>query len=394
MSHHPSGEQYFITQPTTPGSYLGPIDPSLPNADKPPLLFQPFTVKDLTLANRVIVAPMATFSSDDGIFTDYHLVHYGSFATYGVGLILTEAVAILPEGRMSPSDTGLWKDEHILGLRRIADFVHAQGSKLGVQLNHAGRKTSTKAVYADLPESAYWKDNVVAPSGGTEFQWDSTHHVPRELSIQEIQDTVKAFGVGAARAASAGVDTVEIHGGYGFLIHQFLSPLSNHRTDKYGGSLENRARFLLEVVREVRSNFPAEKPIFLRVSASDHVEHLEEPSWDMEQTIQIAKWAQEAGVDVLHVTTGGNTPKQVLKHAPNFQVPFAERIKKEIPGLFVVAVGLITSGKQANEVLEQGQADLIAMGREFMRNPGFVLSAARELNVKVKYLQQYELGRL
>ncbi|KAG9065565.1 hypothetical protein KI688_001853 [Linnemannia hyalina] len=387
-------ERYFIDQPNAPGSYLGPIDATKPNADKIPLVFQPYTVKDLTIANRFVVAPMCMFSSTDGFFTDYHLVHLGSFATLGAGLILAEATAVVPEGRISPSDTGIWKDEQIPGLKRIADFIHAQGSKFGIQLAHAGRKASVKAYYADLPESAYWKDNVVGPSGGADFQWDANHHVPRELSRQDIEETIKAFGTAAARAHKAGLDTVEIHGAHGYLIHQFLSPVSNHRTDKYGGSLENRARFLLEVIREVRANFPAEKPVFLRVSATDYVEHLDGPSWEIEQTVQIAKWVKEAGVDVFHVSSGGNSAKQVINAGPNYQVPFAERVKKEVPGLEVVAVGLITGGKQANEVLEEEKADLVAIGRAFLRSPNFVLNAALELNVKAKFSAQYERGRM
>ncbi|KAF9946977.1 hypothetical protein BGZ70_002935, partial [Mortierella alpina] len=187
-------ERYFVEQPISPGTYLGPIDASHPNADKVPLLFQPFTIKDLTVANRVVVAPMCMFSSVDGFFTDFHLVHLGSFAVSGAGLVIAEAAGVLPNGRISPSDAGLWKDEHIPGLKRIADFVHAQGSKIGIQLAHAGRKASVKGYYADLPESEFWNDNVVGPSGGAEFQWDDTHHVPRELSIEEIQEIVKAFG--------------------------------------------------------------------------------------------------------------------------------------------------------------------------------------------------------
>ncbi|KAF8981636.1 hypothetical protein BGZ46_002496 [Entomortierella lignicola] len=388
------GERYLISQPVAPGTYLGPIDASLPDSDKVPLLFQPFTVKDLTIANRVVVAPMCMFSSTDGFFTDFHLVHHGAFATFGAGLVLAEATAVTPEGRISPSDTGIWKDEHIVGLKRIADYVHGLGGKFGMQLAHAGRKASVRPYYAQLPESEFWKDNVVAPSGGATFQWDEKHVVPRELSVEEIQETVKAFGAAAVRAAKAGLDTVEIHGAHGYLINQFLSPISNQRTDHYGGSLENRARFLLEVIREVRANFPAEKPIFLRISATEFVEYLGEPSWDIEQTVQVAKWAKEAGVDVLHVSAGGNNSKQQVKYAPSYQVPFAERVKKEVPGLHVVAVGVITEGKQANEILVEERADLVAVGRGFLRNPNFVLNAAQELNAKVKFAQQYEAGRI
>ncbi|KAF9206045.1 hypothetical protein BGZ49_003118 [Haplosporangium sp. Z 27] len=387
------GELHHIPQTVAPGSYLGPIDESLPDSDKVPLLLQPFTVKDLTIANRLVVAPMCMFSSTDGFFTDFHLVHLGGFASYGAGLILAEATAVTPEGRITPSDTGIWKDEHIVGLKRIADFIHGQGGKFGIQLAHAGRKASANPVHADVPESEFWKDNVVAPSGGEAFRMDEKFPVPRELTVEEIAEIVKAFGAAAVRAAKAGLDTVEIHAAHGFLIHQFLSPITNHRTDHYGGSLENRARFLLEVIHEVRANFPAEKPIFLRVSATEFVEYLGEPSMDIEQTVQVAKMAKEAGVDVIHITSGGNNPKQKVQYASNYQVPYAERIKKDVPGLLVIAVGVITGGKQANEILIQERADLVAAGRGFLRNPSFVLNAAQELNAKVKFAAQYEGAR-
>jgi len=228
---------------------------------------------------------------------------------------------------------------------------------------------------------------VVGPTGG--LLWDHNHHVPRELTVEEIQLIIKAFGAAAARAARAGMDTVEIHGAHGYLIHSFLSPVTNHRTDHYGGSLENRARFLLEVIREVRENFPAEKPIFLRVSATDYVEHLEKPSWEIQQTVQIAKWVKEAGVDVFHVSSGGNTSQQKIKAFPGYQVPFAEKVKKEVPGLHVVAVGLIKDGKQAEEVLQQESADLIAIGRGFLRDPSFTLQAARQLGLVAQHSVQY-----
>ncbi|KAG0046727.1 hypothetical protein BGZ83_008097 [Gryganskiella cystojenkinii] len=388
-------EHYFIEQPVAPGSYLGPIDASLPDADKVPLVFQPFQVKNLTLANRFVVAPMAQLSSQDGFFTDYHLVHLGSFAIHGAGLIVAEATAVSPEGRITPADSGLWADHHIPGLKRIADFIHAQGSKLSVQIGHAGRKGSIESWYTkDIPESKFWKDNVLAPSGGKDFQWDQAYNVPRELSVEEIDRIVKDFGRAAARADKAGADTVELHGAHGYLIHQFLSPVSNHRTDRYGGSPENRARFLLEVVQSVRENFSAEKPIMLRVSATDFIEHLtDKPSWDLDQTVQIAKWVRDAGVDIFHVSSGGNTAEQKIKVSPGYQVPFAERVKREVPGLVVIAVGLIREGKQADEVLEQERADLVAIGRGFLRHPNFVINAAESLNVKTKFSQQYERGR-
>ncbi|KAH7058227.1 hypothetical protein BKA57DRAFT_519417 [Linnemannia elongata] len=378
----------------TPFNYLGPIDASLPGADKPPLLFQPFKVKDLTLVNRVIVAPMCMYSSQDGFMNAFHVAHLGSFAIHGAGLILTEASAVQARGRISPQDAGIWSDDHIHKLKEIAEMVHAQGSKIGVQLAHAGRKASSQAPYSQPPPSEYWPDDVVSASGGEAFKWSDHYVAPRELSVEEIKETVRAFGEAAVRAAKAGMDTVEIHGAHGYLLHNFLSPVSNHRTDEYGGSLENRARFLLEVIKEVRSQFPAEKPIFMRVSATDWVEKvIDGPSWEIEQTVQVAKWAKEAGVDVIHVSSGGNVAQQQITAFPGYQVPFAERIKKEVPGLHVVAVGILTGGKQAEQVLEHEQADLIAVARGFLREPSFVSSAARELNVKAKLSQQYERGR-
>ncbi|KAG0042661.1 hypothetical protein BGZ83_000205 [Gryganskiella cystojenkinii] len=390
-------EHYFIDQPNAPGTYLGPIDASLPDADKIPLVFQPFAVKDLTIPNRIVVAPMCMYSSKDGFFTNFHLVSIGSLAIHGPGLIIQEATAVLPNGRITPGCAGLWEDAQIHKLKEIVDFVHVQGGKVGIQLAHAGRKASAKAPYTDHPESAFWRDNVVAPTGGADFQWDENHVIPRELSIEEIEEIVQAFGAAAARAAKAGMDTVEIHGAHGYLIHNFLSPLTNKRTDRYGGSLENRARFLLEVVSSVRANFPAEKPIFLRVSASDLVEKVEslkdEASWDIQQTIQIAGWVRDAGVDVLHVSSGGNTALQLIKAGPSYQVPFAEQIKRAVPGLHIVAVGIITSGLQAEEILISEKADLVAAGRGFLRHPNFALNAARELNVKAAFSQQYSRGR-
>ncbi|KAG9061291.1 hypothetical protein KI688_007629 [Linnemannia hyalina] len=391
-------ENYYIEQPATPGAYLGPIDASLPNApsaDNIPLLFQPFTIKDLTIPNRIVVAPMCMYSSLDGFFTNFHLASIGSFAINGAGLIIQEATAVLPNGRITPGCAGLWDDAQVYKLKEIVDFVHVQGGKVGIQLAHAGRKASAGAPYTKYPESAFWPEDVIAPSGGAHLQWDKHHRVPRELSLAEIQQVIDAFGAAAARASRAGMDTVEIHGAHGYLIHNFLSPLTNQRTDHYGGSLENRARFLLEVVKAVRANFPAEKPIFLRISASDLVEEVEgiEDSWEIEQTIQIAKWVRDAGVDVLHVSSGGNTSQQKILTSPGYQVPFAEQIKRAVPGLAVVAVGIILDGPQAEEVLKSEKADLVAAGRTFLRHPNFALNAARELNVKAAFSQQYSRGR-
>ncbi|GJJ76475.1 hypothetical protein EMPS_08834 [Entomortierella parvispora] len=381
-------QRHHVPQKISPGSFVqSASSPSSSSQEEVPLLFQPFTVKDLVLPNRILVAPMCTDSSEDGFTSDFHLVNLGAWSLHGAGLIIMEATAVTEFGRITPGDVGLYRDEHVPGVKRIVDFVHNQGGKIGVQLAHAGRKASHKAGYTQHSADEFWPENVVGPSGG--LLWDHNHHVPRELTVEEIQLIVKAFGTAAARAALAGMDTVEIHGAHGYLIHSFLSPVTNHRTDQYGGSLENRARFLLEVIQEVRENFPAEKPILLRVSATDYVEHLESPSWEIEQTVQIAKWVKEAGVDVFHVSSGGNTAQQKIKAFPGYQVPFAERVKSEVPGLHVVAVGLIKDGKQAEEVLQQERADLIAIGRGFLRDPSFTLQAARQLGLVAQHSVQY-----
>ncbi|KAF9547414.1 hypothetical protein EC957_008423 [Mortierella hygrophila] len=379
-------QRYHVAQPIAPGTFVSPKT-STDEEFKVPLLFQPFTVKNLTLPNRILVAPMCMDSSQDGFVSDFHLVSIGAYSLHGAGLTIMEAAAVTEFGRITPGDIGIYRDEHVHGLKRIVDFVHAQGGKIGIQLAHAGRKASDTAGYTQHEQHEFWPENVVGPTG--ELAWGKDLFPPRELTVEEIQDIVKAFGAAAVRANNAGMDTVEIHGAHGYLIHSFLSPVSNKRTDHYGGSLENRARFLLEVIKEVRANFPAEKPIILRVSATDYVQHLDGPSWEIEQTVQIAKWVKDAGVDVFHVSSGGNTYQQKIKAFPGYQVPFAEQVKRNVPGLHVVAVGLINGGVQAEEVLQEEKADLIANGRGFLRDPSFVLQAARQLGLVAKHTQQY-----
>ncbi|KAG0346678.1 hypothetical protein BG005_000611 [Podila minutissima] len=355
-------ESFHITNKIAAGTNVGD------NVEEGPALFRPYTVKNLTLANRIIVAPMCMYSSKDGFMNDFHLAHLGSFAIGGAGLVIAEATAVEPRGRISPADTGIWSDDHIPAIKRVVDLVHAQGSKMGIQLGHAGRKASTKAPYnaESFPASEYWPDEVVGPTAG--LRWDDKHEIPRELLVDEIPEVVKAFAEGAIRANKAGMDT---------------------RTDHYGGSLENRARLLLEVIKAVRANFPAEKPVFLRLSASDCVEHLDIPSWTIDQTVEVSKWARDAGVDVVHISSAGNTADQKVAYSPGYQVHFAERVKKEVEGLGVIAVGSITNGKQSNEIVAKGQADLIAAARSWLKNPAFALEAARELGVKPKYASQY-----
>ncbi|KAF9932028.1 hypothetical protein FBU30_009092 [Linnemannia zychae] len=384
-------QESFRIVPSVPPGTGSPSD----GASSLPILFQPLTVKNLTVANRIIVAPMSMYSSKEGFMTDYHLVHLGSYALHGAGLIFAEASAVEPRGRITPGCAGIWSDDHIAGIKRIADFVHSTRGKIGIQLFHAGRKASSPAKFtkdAFSPED-YWNDDVVAPSGGPSFQKDEWRRIPRTLSEEEIQDIVMAFGAAAARADKAGLDTVEIQGAYGYLLHNFLSPITNHRTDNYGGSLENRARLLIEVVKEVRANFNPEKPIFLRLSVTDGVEHLDIPSFDLEQAIKVAQWARDAGVDVLHVASGGNTGLQNIPRFPGHNVQYAARIRKEVPNLTVAVVGIIRTGKLAQEIIESGQADLVAAASTFLKYPSFALEAGRELGVDVTYLPQYSLAR-
>ncbi|KAK3848593.1 MAG: NADH:flavin oxidoreductase/NADH oxidase [Linnemannia gamsii] len=386
-------ESFHIIPQVVPGSA---ITTPANETTTVPLLFQPFTVKNLTIANRLVVAPMSMYSSKDGFMTDHHLVHLGSFALHGAGLIIAEAAAVEARGRISPGCAGIYSDDHIPAIKRVVDFVHSTGGKIGIQLFHSGLKGSSTPMYtpAAFGPEEYWKDNVIAPSGGPSFQKDKWGRgIPRALSIDEIQDVIKAYGAATIRADKAGMDTVEIQGSYGYLIHNFLSPITNHRTDEYGGSLENRARFLIEVVKEVRARFTAEKPIFLRLAATDSVEHLDIPSYEIEQAVKVAQWVRDAGVDVIHVTTGGNTDLERINRVPNYQVPHAARIRKEVRGLAVVAVGRITSGKQAQEIVDSGQADLVAAARAFLKHPTFALDAGRELGVSVALAPQYTLAR-
>ncbi|KAF9973889.1 hypothetical protein BGZ73_002846 [Actinomortierella ambigua] len=396
-------DQYYTPQPAVIGSFVEHLDSPTSAASttdsatsstetrKAPLAFQPLTIKGLTLPNRFMVSPMCTYSAKDGFTTDFHLVHYGALAMHGAGLIMIEATGVQAHGRITPTDLGLWTDEHAIGIKRIVDFIHNQGGKVGIQLGHAGRKASDEGWYSKSDPSQFWKDNVVGPTGG--FPWSESFAVPREITPDEIRQVVKDFGAAARRADAAGVDTIEVHSAHGYLLHSFLSPYSNKRTDQYGGSLENRARFLLEVVAEVRANFSPEKPIFVRVSATDYLEHLEdEASFDIEATVQVAKWLREAGVDLIDVSAGGNSPLQKIEVSPGYQVRFAERVKQEVPGLLVGSVGLIVDGPQANEILESDRADLIIAGRAFLRNPNFVELAAKELGVRPKYAAQHEVA--
>mgnify|MGYP001951522918 CR=1 FL=1 len=348
---------------------------------KQPHLFSPFNLRSVTLRNRIAMSPMCQYSAEGGFANEWHLVHLGSRAAGGAGLIIVEATAVTPEGRITPGDLGLWDDRHVEKLRPIVRFIEEQGAVPAIQLGHAGRKASTRRpwegggpIRPDEPEG--WQ--TVAPSP---IPLAEGYPVPHPLSAEEIRSVVEAFAAAARRALAAGFKIVEIHGAHGYLIHQFLSPVSNRRTDGYGGSFEGRIRFLVEVVEAVRAVWPAELPLFVRLSATDW---LPEGGWDLDQTVELAKVLATRGVDLIDASSGGSVPDAKIPFAPGYQVPFAERIRKEA-GIATGAVGLITEPAQAEAILAEGKADLILLGRELLRNPYWPLQAAKELGAPLPY---------
>ncbi|MFJ7287487.1 NADH:flavin oxidoreductase/NADH oxidase [Curtobacterium sp. NPDC098951] len=354
-------------------------------------LFEPIIIRDLTVRNRIWVSPMCQYSAEaqDGLPTPWHLVHLGGFAKGGAGAVVVEATGVVPEGRISPQDLGLWNDEQRDAFRPIVDFIHAQGAAAGVQLAHAGRKASTfrpwEPTHGSVPaEQGGW--STVAPSA---VAFDG-YAEPRELAVEDIRVVALAFAQAARRAAEAGFDLVEIHAAHGYLLHQFLSPLSNHRTDSYGGSLENRARALLEVLDAVRAEVGEGFPVVVRFSATDWTPG----GLTLEETTEVARWAAEHGADLADVSTGGNVANAPIPVGPGYQVPFADAIKRDA-GIGTIAVGMISDAFQAEQIVATGQADVVMVGREFLRDPAFPLRAAAELGVTVDYEpQQYHRARV
>jgi 2,4-dienoyl-CoA reductase-like NADH-dependent reductase (Old Yellow Enzyme family) len=349
-----------------------------------PGLFDPLEIRELTFSNRVFVSPMCQYSSEDGFANDWHLVHLGSRAVGGAGLVLTEATAVLPEGRISPQDLGIWKDDHIEMLARIVAFIHDQGSIAGMQLAHAGRKASTSRPWEGhdvVPESEGGWTNVVGPSA---LPFSETYPMPEALTADGIQEVVAGFAEAARRACQAGFRVVEIHAAHGYLIHEFLSPLSNKREDEYGGSFENRTRLCREVVAAVRSAWPKELPLFVRISATDWVGG----GWSLEESIELAKTLKPMGVDFIDCSSGGNVPHAEIPVGPGYQVPFAEQIRRDA-GILTGAVGMITSALQAEQIIRTGQADAVIMAREFLRDAYWPLRAARELQKPTAWPVQY-----
>ena len=349
-----------------------------------PHLFDSFSIRDLEFGNRVFVSPMCEYSSVDGHANDWHLVHLGSRAVGGAGLVLTEATAVLPEGRISPQDLGIWKDQHVDFLKRIVSFIHEQGTVAGMQLAHAGRKASTRRPWerdgAIAESEGGWK-NVMAPSA---IPFTENYPMPQALTRDGIREIVDAFAAGARRACDAGFRVIEIHAAHGYLIHEFLSPLSNQRDDDYGGSFENRTRVLREIVQAVRGAWPKGAPLFVRISATDWVEG----GWDLEQSIALARELKQLGIDLIDCSSGGSVPHAKIPVGAGYQTPFAQRIRNEA-GILTGAVGMITSAAQAEQIINNGQADAILMAREFLRDPYWPLHAAEELGQSVSWPVQY-----
>jgi len=347
-------------------------------------LFDPLQIRGVTFGNRIAVSPMCQYSCENGLANDWHLVHLGSRAVGGAGLVIAEATAVSATGRISPGDLGIWSQAHIEPLARVAKFLHAQGSVGGIQLAHAGRKASTARPWDGgarlAPNEGGWPE-VVAPSAE---QFAPNYPMPAALDEMGIAVIVKDFGEAARRAREAGFRVIEIHSAHGYLLHEFLSPLSNKRTDRYGGPFENRTRVVREVVEAVRRQWPEENPLFIRISATDYTEG----GWDVHQSVELARLLGPLGVDLIDCSSGGNVATATIPLGAGYQVPFAERIRREA-GILTAAVGMITSPMQAEQILHSGQADLIVMAREFLRDPYWPLNAARELGKSISWPVQY-----
>lgn len=352
------------------------------------LLFSPIQIRQTEVRNRLWVAPMCMYSCEnkDGMPNDWHLVHLGARAVGGAGLVMAEATAVTPEGRITPWCTGIWSDEHIEPWKRVTDFIKSQGATSAIQLAHAGRKASTfraQSGSGSVPLDQGGWQSVSSTSEAFEG-----YAAPRELGTEEVAAIPADFARAARRSLQAGFEVIEIHAAHGYLMHQFLSPLSNKRSDQYGGSLENRARLLIDTVKAVRAEVGPGVPLLVRFSATDYVEG----GWDQEQTNQVAAWAFEAGADLFDISSGGLVSGVKIPIGPGYQVPLAESVKSSAHAP-VAAVGQITSGVQAEEILQRGLVDVILVGREFLRDAQFGLRAAHELGAEIKWPVQYERGR-
>jgi 2,4-dienoyl-CoA reductase-like NADH-dependent reductase (Old Yellow Enzyme family) len=346
-------------------------------------LFSSFQLGNVSLRNRIVMSPMCEYSAIDGVPNDWHLVHLGSRAVGGAGLVFTEATGVSPEGRISTGDTGLWNDAQQAAWTRIAAFIRAQGAVPGIQLAHAGRKAST-----DVP----WRGGKPITSGNgswtplapSAIAFDTGYAVPHALDAAGIEKIITDFAASARRAREAGFEVIEVHAAHGYLLHEFLSPLSNHRDDDYGGSLHSRARLLRAIIKAVRAEWPMPRPLLVRVSATDWAPG----GWDIDECVEVAHWLKQDGVDLIDVSSGGNIAHVHIPLGPGYQVPFAARIRREA-GIATGAVGLITTPQQAQEIVERGDADLVLFARELLRDPYFPRRAAAELGAQIKPPDQY-----
>lgn len=347
-------------------------------------LFQPLTIRGVTFRNRIGVSPMCQYSSIDGFASDWHLVHLGSRAGGGAGIVFTEATAVTSDGRISPGDLGIWKDEHSEMLGRCARFIHERGAVAGIQLAHAGRKASTvepwKGDHALSPEQGGWRP-IWGPSA---VAFSDESPVPVAMTVEQIQEVVEAFATAAARAREAGFRVLEIHGAHGYLLNEFMSPLSNQRMDQYGGSFENRTRMMREVVEAIRREWAEDLPLFVRISATDWVEE----GWNIEQSVELARVLKTMGVDVIDCSSGGVVKGVKIPTGPGYQTPLAERVRREA-GIATAAVGMITEPGQANEIIEKSRADIVLLAREMLRSPYWPLHAAKELGMNGDWPVQY-----
>nr|WP_308635016.1 NADH:flavin oxidoreductase/NADH oxidase [Massilia brevitalea] len=382
-SHHTQGPGQVAQapQPGAHGAMAGAAhDQEVPEVD----LLSPLTLRSLTLRNRIAMAPMCQYSAEDGMANDWHLVHLGSRAVGGTGLVIVEATGVTPDGRITPGDLGIWSDEHAEPLARIARFVHSQGAVAGIQLAHAGRKASTAAPWTGgatlttLDEGGW---PVVAPSP---IPFHPDDPIPIALDEAGIDRIVDAFESAARRALAAGFKVIEIHAAHGYLLHQFLSPHSNQRADSYGGSLENRMRFVLRVTERVRAVVPAGLPLFVRISATDWAAG----GWDIEQSVELCRRLKDLGVDLVDVSTGGNLPTARIPVAKRYQVPCSRRIRDDA-GIATGTVGLITDPKEADDIVTGGDADLVLLGRELLREPYWALKAQHAFEEEPDWPLQY-----
>lgn len=348
-------------------------------------LFEKYKLREITFRNRLWISPMCQYSSDDGMPNDWHLVHLGSRAVGGAGMVMVEATAVSPEGRISPADSGIWSDAHAEAFRRITKFTKEHGAVPGIQLAHAGRKASTPKPWDTSGREMVGEDEggwqVVAPSP---IKFSEGYPQPREMNADDIAKAVNDFAAAARRSVDAGFEVIELHAAHGYLLHEFLSPLSNERTDEYGGSLENRMRFPLAAAKAVRDAVPETLPVFVRISATDWTEG----GWDVERSVEFAKKLKEIGIDLIDVSSGGNVPNAKIELGPGYQVPFAETVRKQAD-IAVAAVGLITEPAQAEEILVAGKADAVLIARQSLRDPYFPFRAAQELGGSVDVPVQY-----